>query len=92
MANLVVCAVHDSAIDAFGRPIFVPHVGAAVRSFVDEVNRADGANQLYGHSSDFILYQLAEFEESTGIFIQNADTKRVLARGKDVRNQPGDPA
>lgn len=82
----IVCAVFDSAVQSFGQPFFVPAVGSAVRSFSDEVNRDDAQNQLNRHSDDFVLWQLAEFDEDNGIFIQNADVKRVLARAKDLKN------
>ena len=36
MAKLFVCAVHDSKAEGFGRPMFVPAVGLAVRAFLDE--------------------------------------------------------
>ena len=36
-----VCAVKDRAVDAFNRPIYVPTIGVAIRSFTDEVNRKD---------------------------------------------------
>ena len=38
-----VCAVFDSAVNLYGQPIFVPSVGAALRSFIDEVNNRESA-------------------------------------------------
>lgn len=79
-----VCAVFDSAIGAYGRPIFSPSRGAVVRSFSDEVNRAAADNQLYSHPEDFELRLLAFFDEETGIF--RYEGVETLARGKDVRH------
>ncbi|WNK13890.1 MAG: nonstructural protein [Microvirus sp.] len=81
----IVCAVYDHATEAYGAPFFVPHRGAALRSFNDEVNRKAEDNQLYMHASDFSLWQLAYFDELTGRF---TDAVERLSRGSDVRVQP----
>lgn len=81
-----VVAVFDSAIQAYAPPIIVQARGAAVRSFVDEVNRKDanGNNPLNSHASDFELRILAMFDENTGIYHALPEGPEVLARGKDV--------
>ena len=43
----IICSVKDRAADAFGRPMFVPSVGLALRGFTDEVNREATDNQMY---------------------------------------------
>lgn len=78
---LTICAVMDSAINAFGRPIFVPAKGAALRSFMDEINRP--GSDFHLHPDDFTLYTLGHFNDETGEFIPG---QMVLARGKDVKN------
>jgi len=83
MAKSVVVAVRDGAMMAFGRPLFVPSIGVAVRSFADEVNRSAEDNQMNKHPEDFELYVLAEFEEETGVFSLPVDGVRCLARGKE---------
>ncbi|WNK14640.1 MAG: nonstructural protein [Microvirus sp.] len=82
MTMLTVCAVYDSAIHAFGRPIYVPASGAAIRSFQDEVNRDDKDNQLHKHPDDFELYQLAIFDDETGAYTND---KKALVRAKDLQ-------
>lgn len=81
---LIVCAVHDSAINAFGRPFFVNAKGQALRSFRDEVLRVDPANDLNKHPSDFTLYALGEFDDSVGRFHSETGPE-LLIRGKDVK-------
>jgi len=81
-----VCAVFDSAINSYGQPFFVPHVGSALRSFVDEVNRKAPDNQLSGHPEDFALFHLADFDDETGKFSETDRGIVSLARGKDVFN------
>jgi hypothetical protein len=82
--KLVLCSVKDRAADAFGRPMFVPSVGVAIRSFSDEVNRNDGDNQLNNHPDDFDLYELGEFDDNTGQFALH-DQPKLLSLGKQVK-------
>ena len=55
MAKVVVVAVRDRAIDAFGRPFFVPTIGVALRSFHDEMNRQAPDNAMAAHPEDYDL-------------------------------------
>lgn len=81
MAALVICAVRDRAVDSFLQPIFVVASGAAVRSFMDEINNAE--SPWYKHPDDFDLYQVGVFESDTGSLEPMAPA--LLVRGKDVR-------
>lgn len=82
MTVLVVVAVMDRAVQGFGRPIYVPSLGVALRSFSDEVNRKGADNQMSQHPEDFDLYELCKFDDETGAHLES--TCRVLARGKEV--------
>lgn len=82
--KLVLCTVKDRAADAYGRPMFVPSVGVALRSFSDEVNREDSENQLNKHPDDFDLYELGEFDDNTGLFALHEQPK-LLSLGKQVK-------
>lgn len=77
-----VLAIRDRAIDSYGQPFYSTSTGGAVRSFSDEINRADANNQLYKHPEDFDLFLLGEFDDQTGEF----DTVRPaqVAVGKDL--------
>lgn len=77
----VVVSVKDRAADAFGRPAFVPSVGVAIRSFTDEINRDHPDNQMFGHPDDFDLYELAMYDDSTGV-VEMLDTPKLLILGK----------
>lgn len=85
MSKRCVLAVFDSAVQAFGQPFFVPAIGAGVRSFVDEVNRAAPDNSLANHPEDYELSYIADFDDELGEFTKPADGVRVIARGKDVK-------
>jgi hypothetical protein len=80
----VICSVKDRAADAFGRPLFVPSVGLAIRSFSDEVNRQADDNQMYHHSDDFDLFELGTFDDCTGI-IECHPQPKLLTLGKSVK-------
>lgn len=81
---LNICTVKDRAADAFGRPMFVPSTGVAIRSFSDEINRNNADNQLYNHPDDFDLYELGQFDDNTGIFTLHEQPK-LLSLGKQVK-------
>lgn len=80
--NLIICAIRDSATQAFARPIFVRAAGQAMRSFIDEVKRDDPTNDLHNHPTDFELYQLGTFDEQAGEL--KPHPPQLLMRGKDV--------
>ena len=82
----VVVSIKDRAADAFGRPAFVPSVGVAIRSFSDEVNRNDSENQMYAHPDDFDLFELASYDDSTGI-VEMLDQPKLLILGKNAKTQ-----
>jgi len=79
-----ICTVKDRAADAFGRPMFVPSTGVAIRSFSDEINRNNAENQLYNHPDDFDLYELGQFDDNTGLFSLHEQPK-LLSLGKQVK-------
>jgi hypothetical protein len=82
--KLNICSVKDRAADAFGRPMFVPSTGVAIRSFSDELNRSDADNQLFNHPDDFDLYEFGVFDDNTGLFDLH-DQPKLLSLGKQVK-------
>ena len=82
--KLIICTVKDRAADAYGRPMFVPSTGVAIRSFSDEINRNNADNQLFNHPDDFDLYELGEFDDNTGLFALHEQPK-LLSLGKQVK-------
>lgn len=85
----MVFAVRDRAADTFGAPFCEVARGRAIRAFSDEINRVHTENQLYQHPEDFDLYELGEFDDSTGVFITG--TPKQLAVGKDLKAAFGKP-
>jgi len=81
MRYKILC-VRDRALDTYGQPFFSASVGAAIRSFSDEINRADPNNQLNKHPGDFDLFSLGEFDDASGEF--DATRPQQIAVGKDL--------
>ncbi|WNK12573.1 MAG: nonstructural protein [Microvirus sp.] len=82
--KLILASVKDRAAEAYGRPMFVPSSGVAIRSFSDEINRDNADNQLFNHPDDFDLYEFGEFDDSTGLFHLHEQPK-LLSLGKQVK-------
>lgn len=81
---LQLISIRDSAIDAYDAPRAVVSVGGAVRSFGDEVNRADEKNPMYKHPDDYELYHLGSYDDAAAEF-DLFDKPRLVARAKDLK-------
>lgn len=66
MRNLIFVAIKDLAVGAFMAPSPQQSAAAAIRSFVDMMN--DDKSEISKHPEDYELYQLAEWDDSTGYF------------------------
>lgn len=80
--KLVLCAIRDSAMDAYMRPFAAPSTGMAVRSFQDELRRDD--SEMRKHPEDYELFKLGEFDEESGKLYALQEGPESLIRGKDV--------
>lgn len=81
--NMVVCSIRDSKTELYSAPLYFLSVGQAIRSFSDEINRADDKSQFFNHPGDFDLWQVASFNDHSGEFDNVIPPKR-LAVGKEV--------
>lgn len=69
-------SVRDVQVEAYLQPFFSPTEGAAIRSLMEAAN--DSAHQFFKNSSDYSLYLLGEFDDSTGV-ITPTDPKRIVS-------------
>lgn len=76
-------AIKDEKVEAFNPPMFFPTRGAAVRSFGAAC--ADPKHEFSQFSSDFVLYEIGEFEQADGRLIPY-DTPRLVGRGSDYKS------
>lgn len=81
--KLFIIAVRDRVAGAYLVPQFVTTLGSAIRSFGDEVNRADASNSFYNHSADFDLFELGTFDDNECVF-DLLERPRQIAIGKDL--------
>jgi len=79
MSTWMVCAVRDSAVDAYGVPVFVRAKGEALRGFMDEVRRVD--SPMNKHPSDYTLFFIGQYDDATGT-MQPVSPQQLL-RAKD---------
>lgn len=84
MTVYIAFAVRDRALNAYMQPFFVPSVGVAVRSFADEVNRAE--SPFHAHPEDFDLYQIGMYDDANGR-LEAAAEPRQVAIGKEHKTK-----
>lgn len=82
--KMVICSIRDRAADTYGRPIFVPSPGVAIRMFATEINRSAEDNQLYTHPDDFDLFELGVWDDETARF-ESLDLPKQLALGRQLK-------
>lgn len=83
MTILTIVSVKDRAVDAYNRPFYVPTIGAAIRSFTDEVNRNE--SEMQAHPEDYDLYDMGTFDDQTGTFLPpEGGIPRVISRAQDL--------
>ncbi|QXP08645.1 MAG: nonstructural protein [Arizlama microvirus] len=80
--KLIVIATYDLATETYGRPFFVHHAGAAIRSFMDEIKNPE--SEIGKHSADYELFELGSYDDSTGQFSVPPQPVR-LVRGADFK-------
>lgn len=77
-----VFAIRDEKAEAFMAPFVMPAVGLALRAFSDLVN--DAGSSVGKHPSDYQLYQIGEFDDSSGLLVAS-NTPVLLANGGEMR-------
>ena len=82
MPNMVLVSVFDHAVGEYEPCLCVNSEAAAIRFFINEVNRYDPNNLLSTNKIDFSLYVVGEFDLATGCVV-NRD-HRVLIHGRDI--------
>lgn len=85
--RLICVGVFDSAVQAYGQPLFFRARGEAIRAFMDECRNPDPASGIAKHPEDYELRFLGFFDQETGEF-DTPEGVDVLMRGKDVQIPP----
>lgn len=85
MAKLYVVSAYDGKIGSYVNPFLVDHLGQALRAWEEGVN--DGKSMAAKFPADFILYQLATFDTSTGVY-DNIIPPKQLATATEFKKKP----
>jgi len=84
MANRKVYSVFDQKAEAFLQPFYSVSHGTAVREFTAAVQTTE--HQFQKFSEDYVLFDLGEFDEATGIFSQPDSPIPVLRASAVLEN------
>lgn len=66
--KMYMVVTRDIVSNVHGIPVFVPHIGQAIRSFGDECRRKDTNNVLGNHPEDFELWLIGEYDDERADF------------------------
>jgi hypothetical protein len=83
--KLQVIATRDIVANVYGQPMYVVHIGQAIRSFGDEAQRKEPNNVLAQHPEDFELWHLGEWDDETAEYTELKPRKQ-LAAGANYRS------
>lgn len=78
----------DIVANVWSPPMFVPHIGQAIRSFGDECRRKEKGNVLAEHPEDFELWHVGEFNDNNGAiapFGMDSEHRKQIAVGANYR-------
>lgn len=79
-------AVKDKQVEAFLQPFFSPTIGSALRSLMEVVN--DPQHTFSKHAPDYVLYDLGEFDDTTGCISVGSLPDPVVNLADLVKNKP----
>lgn len=88
MAKVGIFAAYDSRVKAFMAPFTALHVGQVHRSWEETCN--DGKSLMSKHPADFSLYQVGEFDETTGV-VTPLEKHYCVATALQVKQTPESP-
>lgn len=75
LAKLRVFATYDGKLSVFLTPFCFMHVGQALRAW-DEVCM-DGKSMMSKHPSDFVLYEIGEFDDDKGVITPHNPIRQI---------------
>lgn len=90
MAKLRIFSVQDLKTGVFMKPFMDMHIGSALRSWEAACN--DKASPFCTFPSDFVLFEVGEFDDLQGI-LTSFDVPRRLSTAIEMLKRPegGDP-
>jgi hypothetical protein len=79
-------AIYDLKAQLYGKPVCVVSDASAIRSFGDAVN--DPQTEYNKHPEDYILFNIGQYDDSTGNFEQSTPTELAKALALKERATP----
>lgn len=73
-------SIYDEKAQAYLPPFILPETGMAIRTFGDCINSQE--HQFGKHPADYTLYQIAEFDDDTGI---PTPDKKTIHNGLELK-------
>ncbi|UOF78864.1 DNA binding protein vP5 [Microviridae sp.] len=80
--KLLLCAIYDSKIEAFEKPIFFRSLAEALRAWSTVCN--DAQSPMSQYPEDFVLFQLGEVDLSSGS-VHPFEAPRAISKGIEVK-------
>lgn len=78
-------STYDRTAEMYSSPFVAPNSGVAIRGFSDAIMNSQQKSDLTQHPDDFDLYELGEFDASTGtIYVVPAEERKPVIQGKQV--------
>lgn len=81
--KLTICAIYDTATEAYMRPFTSQSTGQATRMFLDLVN--DETHSISKHPEDYSLFHIADFFDGNAK-ITEKDPIVCLGRAHELKN------
>jgi len=89
MAKLKAYSVYDMKIETYAKPFYQLTRGEALRSWTELANDANSQNMVSKHPADFVLFEVGEYDESTGRF-ENLNAPFSLGSALQYKNKSDD--
>jgi hypothetical protein len=78
-----VFSIYDSKAEAYLPPFMFQQTGEAIRAFTDAVN--DEKSNFCKHAEDYTLFQISEWNEQDGCYMQE-QSKKSLGNALEYKN------
>lgn len=84
---LKVFSVYDTKTKSYSNPFYSPTPDSAIRAFVDITNNPK--SDVNRHPSDYILHQIGEFDDSTGLLTPQTPVINLGIGSDYLKSMPG---
>jgi len=89
LAKTRVFSAYDGKLGVYMTPFFMTHMGQALRAWEDLCNNSESL--MAKHPSDFVLYEIGEFDDDKGVLNPHVPARQV-ATALEVRRKSEAPS